>query len=80
MTTTPAADAGLFTVLRGQPTDDDLAALTVVLLDRLAAAAAAAAAAPAGRPAPSGWLDRATLLRGAPHAGAGSWRRSGLPG
>ena len=80
VTTTPPADAGLFAVLRGQPTDDDLAALTVVLLDRLAATAAAAAAAPAGRPAPSGWLDRATLLRGAPHAGAGSWRRSGLPG
>lgn len=61
-------------IVRGDPDDAELAALTVVL--------AAAAAAPESAPAPerrSRWADRARLLHHAPHPGDGAWRASGFP-
>jgi len=63
-------------VVRGEPTAEELAALTAVLGARAAAARAAAEAAP---PEPvRGWRDRAQGLRGrvAPRPGPGAWRLS----
>jgi hypothetical protein len=61
-------------VLRGNPDDAELAALTVVL-----AAAASAPAAPPRRERRSKWADRARLLRTPLHPGEGAWRASGFP-
>jgi hypothetical protein len=63
----------LLRVVRGRPTDEDVAALVVVL----AACAASAPASPRPRPR-QGWSDRAALLRRPPHAGPGGWRASAL--
>ncbi|WP_017613677.1 acyl-CoA carboxylase subunit epsilon [Nocardiopsis salina] len=63
-------------VVRGEPTAEELAALTAVLSAR---AAAARASDGAEQPAPvSGWRDRAQGLRGrVPHRpGPGAWRMS----
>jgi hypothetical protein len=74
---TPAADTParpFLRVVRGNPDDAELAALTAVV-----AAAASATAGPA-KPSPrSLWADRATLLRRPLHPGDGAWRASGLP-
>jgi hypothetical protein len=64
----------LLRVVRGNPDDAELAALTAVL----------AAASSAGGPAeestqPSAWANRAALLRRPLHPGPGAWRASGLP-
>ena len=69
----PVGDASgsrtpLLRVVRGNPTDEELAALTVVL------AAKAAAATPAPEPPRSRWRDRASLLRTPLHPGPGAWR------
>ena len=62
-------------VARGEPSDDELAALTFVVL------AAATRAAPAGAPPRrSAWADRSALTRRMPHPGPGAWRASTLPG
>ncbi|SFK67489.1 acyl-CoA carboxylase subunit epsilon [Amycolatopsis sacchari] len=61
-------------VVRGNPDDAELAALTVVL-----AAAASAPSAPPRRERRSRWGDRARLLRHAPAPGEGAWRASGFP-
>jgi hypothetical protein len=62
-------------VVRGEPTAEELAALTAVLSAR-AAAARAAAEAPA-EPAPaSGWRDRSRGLRSPLRPGPGAWRLS----
>ncbi|GAB2961276.1 acyl-CoA carboxylase subunit epsilon [Amycolatopsis acidiphila] len=61
-------------VVRGNPDDAELAAVTVVL--------AAAASTPPAPPSPerrSKWADRARLLRRSLHPGEGAWRASGLP-
>jgi hypothetical protein len=63
----------LLRVVRGAPTDEELAALTVVL-----AARAAAPAEPAAQPR-SEWRDRASLLRRPLHPGPGAWRASARP-
>ncbi|WP_017608166.1 acyl-CoA carboxylase subunit epsilon [Nocardiopsis xinjiangensis] len=63
-------------VVRGEPTAEELAALTAVLGARAAQARAAAEATP---PEPvSGWRDRAQGLRGRvpPRPGPGAWRSS----
>jgi hypothetical protein len=66
------------TVVRGHPTAEDVAALTVTVM---AVRARAARAAAAGRQQPpAGWARRASLLRGPVSHGPGGWRRSGLPG
>ncbi|MGN6795814.1 MAG: acyl-CoA carboxylase epsilon subunit [Streptosporangiaceae bacterium] len=64
-------------VVRGEPTDAELAAVVAVLAAR-AGAASAQAAAPT--PAPrSSWSDRPRLMRESISPGPGAWRRSALP-
>ncbi|KOX20898.1 acyl-CoA dehydrogenase [Nocardiopsis sp. NRRL B-16309] len=62
-------------VVRGEPTAEELAALTAVLSAH-AAAARAAAEAPAPTAPASGWRDRSRTLRPRLHPGPGTWRRS----
>lgn len=72
------AGGPVLSVVRGQPTGEEVAALTVALA---VAAARASPAAAAGLPEPlTGWARRASLLRGPVSRGPGGWRRSGLPG
>ena len=64
----------LLRVVRGEPDDAELAALTAVVLSVTAAATEP-------EPAPrSRWADRAALVRRPMVAGPGAWRASGLPG
>jgi hypothetical protein len=70
---TPEERRAAFRVVRGEPTDAELAALTVVL---------AAACAPRAEPAPrsrSAWNDPAARLRGPLSVGPGAWRASTWP-
>jgi len=64
----------LLRVVRGEPMDDELAALTVVI--------AALASAPAHEPplSQSMWADPARRLQVPQSPGPGSWRISGLTG
>ena len=62
-------------VVRGEPTEEELAALTAVLAARAAAARAAAEAPEPERPV-SGWRDRARSVRTPPRPGPGAWRLS----
>ncbi|HWD06534.1 MAG TPA: acyl-CoA carboxylase subunit epsilon [Amycolatopsis sp.] len=66
----------LLRIVRGNPDDAELAALTAVLA---ATAAASAASAPAPARRTSWWSDRATALRAPMHPGDGAWRASVLP-
>jgi hypothetical protein len=71
---TPEERRALFRVVRGVPTDEELAALTVVL--------AAVATAPATEPRPqprSAWNDPVARLRGPLPVGPGAWRTSAWP-
>ncbi|WP_236795700.1 acyl-CoA carboxylase subunit epsilon [Amycolatopsis sp. GM8] len=61
-------------IVRGNPDDDELAALTAVV-----AAASLAPAPPASDEPRSRWADRARSLRQPLHPGAGSWRASAFP-
>ncbi|RSM54254.1 acetyl-CoA carboxylase biotin carboxyl carrier protein subunit [Amycolatopsis sp. WAC 01375] len=64
----------LLKVVRGNPDDAELAALTAVV--------AAAAGARAPEPAPkrdSWWADKASLVRAPLAPGEGAWRASALP-
>ncbi len=73
---TPEERRALFRVVRGEPTDAELAALTAVL------AAAAAASKAADRPAPAApdrWSDPAARLRGPLVPGPGAWQRTHWP-
>jgi hypothetical protein len=69
---TPEERRALFRVVRGTPTDTELAALTVVLL-------AAASPVDAPRPATSAWTDRAAVMRRPLPVGPGAWRTSTWP-
>jgi hypothetical protein len=70
-------DEPLLRVVAGQPTSEEVAALTVALsLVRSRAAAARATGPPA---ATSGWARRSGLLRAPLVRGPGAWRRSTLP-
>ncbi|CAL9533680.1 hypothetical protein SUDANB121_04111 [Nocardiopsis dassonvillei] len=62
-------------VVRGEPTAEEIAALTAVLAAR-AAAARAAARPPDARERPSAWRDRARGLRTPLRPGPGAWRTS----
>ncbi|GAB3689156.1 acyl-CoA carboxylase subunit epsilon [Nocardiopsis oceani] len=62
-------------VVRGEPTEEELAVLTAVLSAR-AAAARAAAEAPEPRRNTSGWRDRSRGLRAPLRPGPGAWRLS----
>ena len=66
----------LISVVRGQPTDAELAAVVTVLAARAAAAAAVAAPARASR---SSWSNASRLMREPIVPGPGAWRRSALP-
>jgi hypothetical protein len=73
-------DAPVITVVRGQPTDVEIAALVAVLASR----AREGAAGPANpeRPAGarrSGWSDKSQLMRQPITTGQGVWKRSALP-
>ena len=70
---TPEERRALFRVVRGTPSDDELAALTVVLL----ATATPPAEAPA--PEPSAWTSRAAMVRRPLPVGPGAWRTSTWP-
>jgi hypothetical protein len=66
----------LLSVLRGEPTADDLAAVTVVL----AAISRRAAQQTASRRRPgSAWSASERMFRPHVFAGPGAWRASGLP-
>jgi len=69
---TPEERRALFRVVRGTPTDEELAALVVVL---------AAAAAPPDAPQPprSAWNDPAARLRRPLPVGPAAWRTSTWP-
>lgn len=75
-----ASDAPFVSVVRGQPTDAEMAALVSVLAARAAAARAALADQHASaRAARSAWSDRSRQLRQPLIAGPGAWRASALP-
>lgn len=83
LTGTPEAQRGappLFRVVRGTPSDEETAALTVVLVAARAARARAARAAGAAAGPAGNWASHARAL-GVPAApGPAAWRRSALPG
>ncbi|WP_049577265.1 acyl-CoA carboxylase subunit epsilon [Nocardiopsis sp. SBT366] len=62
-------------VVRGEPTEEEIAVLTAVLTARAAAARAGSEAPESERPA-SGWRDHAHHLRVPPRPGPGAWRLS----
>lgn len=62
-------------VVRGNPDDEELAAVTAVVT-----ALAAARPEPEDRPSRSTWADRSRLVRRPLQHGPGAWRASGLPG
>jgi hypothetical protein len=66
----------LLRVVRGRPTDEEAAALAVVLAAKLAARPAPGHAA---RAAVGGWADRARAMRAPLTPGPGAWRRSASP-
>ena len=72
------ADPAGLTVVAGQPTAEELAALTAAVTGVLAARAAGGRAAAARRQA-GGWADRSRLLRAPLAPGPGAWRRSARP-
>ena len=69
---TPEERRALFHIVRGTPTDAELAALTVVL----AAAAPRRASEPVSC---SAWSDPAARMRRPLHAGPGAWHTSAWP-
>jgi Acyl-CoA carboxylase epsilon subunit len=71
---TPEERRALFHVVRGDPDDAEIAALTAVL-----AAAASAVPAPPARGPVSTWADPASRLRTRLNVGPGSWRTSSWP-
>lgn len=74
MTGTPEERRAAFHVVRGEPSDEELAALTVVL-------AAVAAPPPARKapPVPDRWSDPAARFRTPLHPGPGAWCMSTWP-
>ena len=73
---TPEERRALFRVVRGEPSDTELAALTVVLA--AAAAAGAAGEDTAARPRDR-WSDPAATLRTPSAVGPGAWRTTYWP-
>jgi hypothetical protein len=66
------SDRPLLRIVKGNPSDAELAALTVVV-------ATLSAPAPSVGPTRSLWADPAHRLRTPPRPGPGAWRASGLP-
>ena len=76
MTDRAAADQPvLLRVERGNPTDEELAALVTVLAARRAASAGATSSVVR----PSGWTDRSRGLRALQRPGSNGWRAAALP-
>ncbi|WP_017585322.1 acyl-CoA carboxylase subunit epsilon [Nocardiopsis ganjiahuensis] len=71
----PSAGEPHLVVVRGEPTEEEIAVLTAVLTARAAAARAAAGAPGPERPA-SGWRDRSRGMRTPLRPGPGAWRMS----
>jgi hypothetical protein len=72
---TPEERRALFRVVRGEPSDEEVAALSVVL-----AALATADAAASDRPRPvNRWSDPAARLRAPMRPGPGAWRAAAWP-
>jgi hypothetical protein len=65
-------------VVRGDASAEEIAAL-VATLTAVAAARSAAAASAGAPPVTHNWNSRARLLRSPVHPSAGGWRRSALP-
>lgn len=63
------------TVVRGEPTEAELAAVIAVLAARRTARATADSATPPGS-SRSAWASRHQLMREPVHAGPGAWRAS----
>ncbi len=65
----------LLRIVRGNPDDTEIAALTAVV------AGLAGDGSPAEKPAnpPSRWADRSALVRAPLRPGPGAWRASALP-
>ena len=76
--TEATAGAPYLSVVRGDATAEEIAAL-VATLTAVAAARSAAAASAEAPPATSNWNSRARLLRSPVHPSADGWRRSALP-
>ena len=69
----PGCHSRVIHIVRGEPSDEEIAALVAVL-------AALANTAAAERPAPrSAWADPGHRLRTPLHPGPGAWRNSALP-
>jgi hypothetical protein len=73
---TPEQRRALFRVVRGEPDDVELAALTAVIA---VAASAAVAETPEGNRAHSVWADRQAQLRQPLFPGPWAWKASTLP-
>ena len=77
MTDGPAADEPdsrpRLTIVSGQPTPEETAAVTVVLTVLLSQPA------PEARPVPTHWSARSRFLRAPVTPGPGAWRASALP-
>ena len=72
MTSVPAP---VLTIVSGQPTAQETAAVVVVL----SALAGQDRPGPAARPAPAQWSARSRFMRAPVMPGPGAWRASGLP-
>ena len=67
-------------VVRGEPTAEELAALTAVLAKLQTRSILNASTAQSAQPARGcGWRDRGALIGAPLQPGPGAWRRSGLP-
>jgi hypothetical protein len=73
VTAEPGDARPLLRVVRGTPSDEELAALTAVVLSLSGGADDVPA------PPPSLWRDRAALVHAPLVAGRGAWRASALP-
>jgi Acyl-CoA carboxylase epsilon subunit len=65
----------LLRVVRGSPSDEELAALTAVVL----AVAARGGETRSSVARPSAWSEKSALMRRTPYPGPGAWRASALP-
>jgi hypothetical protein len=69
-------ETALLRIISGAPTDEELAALTVVIAARRAAGSRARGA---GRLRRSAWAEPLRLVRAPLHPGPGQWRAQAFP-
>jgi Acyl-CoA carboxylase epsilon subunit len=76
----PPAGGPALEIVAGQPSAEELAALTVALAAVLATHGDPAAPDPGGRPGrAAGWADRSRMMRYPPGPAPDAWRRSARP-